>query len=226
MLEDNNFLVWWALSCVVFRHQRRKGSWGRWSLPLSPQVNLPIPQTAEAAVQAKRNLPSLNSARRSTENTTRPSCTAGLSVTLSQFTHFKDKNKNSALISFFFLSVALRLFSRVDCSGRRVASLDVDGVIKVNLHFIVFKLRYSNGIYWPENSWKTSSSAPPTPSGVVIQPHHADQSHHHVQISSNVSGVGHQTRPTGSSVYFQIHWFYKYSDKVTFYHALGHQWST
>lgn len=35
--------------------------------------------------------------------------------------------------------------------------------------------------------------------GVVItKPPHADQSHHHVQVSAVVPGVGHQTRQTGT----------------------------
>ena len=34
--------------------------------------------------------------------------------------------------------------------------------------------------------------------GVVLQPHHADQGHHHVQIPPAVPGVGRQTRQAGT----------------------------
>lgn len=39
------------------------------------------------------------------------------------------ENQNLTLLSF-----------RVDCSGRRVASLDVDGVVKVNLYHFLNRL--------------------------------------------------------------------------------------
>lgn len=60
------------------------------------------------------------------------------------------------------------LFSRVDCSGRRVASLDVDGVIKVNRH--PFLLGLCEGKMGKHTLSFLTSAA----SGVVIQPYHAD----------------------------------------------------
>lgn len=50
------------------------------------------------------------------------------------------------------------LFSRVDCSGRRVASLDVDGVVKVNLYQFLLGL-YEHRKDFVQHTIKPSSSS-------------------------------------------------------------------
>lgn len=74
------------LLCAIFRQWRRRERWRRQSLLLSPPANHLTcpPQIAGAAEEesreefSQRNSLSSNSARRSMENTTPPSCTAGL----------------------------------------------------------------------------------------------------------------------------------------------------